>query len=324
MNSQTVLYIEDEEDYQMLVQRILGKAGFTVTVADTGQEGLAALQRERPQLLILDINLPDTDGYAICAKLRSDPAYVDLPILMLTVRRRPEEWLKGFSSGADDYVSKPLNPPELLERVKTCLDAKSRPSTATGTAEYHLIQAALAGNRAAFEVLIQQYKERLVASQLASGRSPSDAEDVVSTAFLRAYEKLDQFRGQSSFYTWLHSIAQNESMQMYRTAPTVSLENFKRGGEDKQEAALCLPDTMSDDLSKVQQISELHRVMAAVPQPFRSILEMHLLKEMSYEDIARREGIPVGTVMSRLFKARKLLQTHWDIHQKRLRDALVP
>ena len=80
-----------------------------------------ALEHERPSLLILDINLPDMNGYTICNQLRQDPAWMDLPILMLTVRRRPEEWLRGFSTGANDYISKPLNPPELIERVVNCL-----------------------------------------------------------------------------------------------------------------------------------------------------------------------------------------------------------
>src|SRR4029077_13182877 len=83
MNTRSILYIEDEEDYQMLVQRILGKVGFEVTVADTAQEGLSALRRQRPQLLLLDINLPDTEGNTICRQLREDPAFTDLPIVML-------------------------------------------------------------------------------------------------------------------------------------------------------------------------------------------------------------------------------------------------
>ena len=98
MRPAPILYIEDEEDYQILVKKILGRAGLEVVTADTGAEGLEMLRRERPSLLILDINLPDTDGYTICSQLRRDPAWVDLPILMLTVRRRPEEWLRGFST----------------------------------------------------------------------------------------------------------------------------------------------------------------------------------------------------------------------------------
>src|SRR5882762_7031126 len=131
--SSPILYIEDEVDYQILVRRILNRAGLEVTIAETGAEGLAALRRQRPSLLILDINLPDTDGYAICSELRQDPAWMDLPILMLTVRRRPDEWLRGFSSGANDYLSKPINPPELVARVVNCLEDKAHHFTGNGT-----------------------------------------------------------------------------------------------------------------------------------------------------------------------------------------------
>src|ERR1051325_8585232 len=195
-----ILYVEDEEDYQILVKRILSRAGLDVVVAETGAEGLKRLQSERPSLLILDINLPDTDGYTICQQLRQDPAWIDLPILMLTVRRRPDEWLRGFSSGANDYISKPLNPPELIERVVNCLEGKAHQFTGDGTAEYNLIQAAVAGNRAAFEVLIQKYKERLTNSLRSSGKNDSQLEDAVSHAFAIAFEDLSEFRGEASFY----------------------------------------------------------------------------------------------------------------------------
>jgi len=195
-----VLYIEDEEDYQILVKRILGRAGLDVRIADTGAAGLEALACERPSLLLLDINLPDTDGYTICNQLRQDPAWVDLPILMLTVRRRPEEWLRGFSSGANDYISKPLNPPELIERVVNCLEGKAHPFTGDGTPEYNLIKAAVAGNRAAFEVLIQKYKDRLIDGLRSMGRNGAQADDAVASAFAIAFEKLKEFRGEASFY----------------------------------------------------------------------------------------------------------------------------
>jgi len=159
-----ILYIEDEEDYQILVKRILHRAGLEVQIAENGSQGMEMLQRRCPSLLLLDINLPDTDGYALCRELRRDRSWVNLPILMLTVQRRPEEWLRGFSAGANDYVAKPLNPPELVERVRNGLAGKARAFTGHGTAEYGLIQAAVAGNRAAFEVLIQKYRERLTES----------------------------------------------------------------------------------------------------------------------------------------------------------------
>ena len=141
-----ILYVEDEEDYQLLVVRILARSGLRVLVAGSGQEGRELLRRQEPRLVLLDINLPDTDGYALCQAIRLDPVRAELPVLMLSVRRRPEEWLRGFSSGATDYISKPINPSQLLERVGHALREKP-PARREGTApEYRLIQAAVSGN----------------------------------------------------------------------------------------------------------------------------------------------------------------------------------
>lgn len=312
MTPSSILYIEDEEDYQILVKRILGRAGLDVKAVETGREGLGALQRERPSLLILDINLPDADGYTICRQLRQDPAWVDLPILLLTVRRRPEEWLRGFSSGANDYLSKPLNPPELLERVVNCLERKARGFTGNGTAEYHLIQAAVAGNRAAFEVLIQKYRPRLEENMRQAVQNDTLVEDIVSQVFSQAFQNLDQFRGDASFYTWVYRIALNESMAVYRNKPgMVSFEELTSGDEDALPPALAQSETPEDTVSEEASGARALEALSQVPEPYRQMLEMFFLKDMPYETIAKTLRIPLGTVMSRLFKARKLLQEAW-------------
>jgi RNA polymerase sigma factor (sigma-70 family) len=329
VSTEPILYVEDEEDYQILVRRILGRAGMEVAIAESGREGLLSLQRQRPSMLILDINLPDSDGYSFCGRLREDPAFLDLPILMLTVRRRPDEWLRGFAAGADDYVAKPLNPPELVSRVRACLEARlpstlragprrtsgGRPSAVPGSPEYQLIQAAVGGNRAAYEVLIEQYRQRLTDHLLAMGSSELDAEDIVSTAFMRAYEKLGQFRGESTFYTWLYRIAQNEAIHLHRPRPSVSLEEMTCDGNTAVEPSLCQPDRVGEEVSSALNQKEAHAMLRAVPRPYRSMLDLHFLRGQSYQAIARKERIPLGTVMSRLFKARKLLQQAWKNRQ---------
>ena len=303
-----ILYIEDEEDYQILVKRILNRAGLEVLIAETGAEGMKMLQRERPSLVILDINLPDTDGYTLCRDLRQDPAWIDLPVLMLTVRRRPEEWLRGFSSGANDYLSKPLNPPEVVERVVNCLENKARNMTGNNTPEYHLIRAAVAGNRAAFEVLIQKYNQRLIESLGVSIRNDVHLEDVVSHAFATAFENLVEFRGEASFFTWVYRIAVNQSVAPYRKPGTVSLEELSNG----EESALLSRSRPEDPIDKILSDQEVNRqaleTLERVPEPYREALDMFFLQDLSYEAIARKLRIPQGTVMSRLYKARKLLQ----------------
>jgi RNA polymerase sigma-70 factor (ECF subfamily) len=307
-----VLYIEDEEDYHILVQRILKRAGLKVTIAETGAEGMKALECVRPSLLILDINLPDTDGYAICNQLRQDSIWIDLPILMLTVKRRPEEWLRGFSAGANDYVSKPLNPPDLIERVQNCLKAKGHPPTENGTAEYSLIQAAVAGNRAAFEVLIQKYRERLTSSLRSAVRNDAHLEDVVAHAFTVAFQSLGEFRGEASFYTWVYRIALNNSISPYRKPnAAISLDELAEGEESfllaRAVGEAPLEEWVADHQMNRQALEALERVA----EPYREILELFLLQDLSYDMIAKKLRIPQGTVMSRLHKARKLLQEAW-------------
>ena len=102
MPKANILYVEDEEMYQTLVSQILTEQGFTVEVAGCGAEARRKLEAFKPHLMILDINLPDTDGYALCQELRQEERWAKLPILMLTVRRQPDEWRQGFSAGASD------------------------------------------------------------------------------------------------------------------------------------------------------------------------------------------------------------------------------
>jgi len=310
--SGTILYIEDEEDYQILVKRILRKTGLTVSTADTGAEGLAMLAEIRPDLLILDINLPDTDGYAICAQLRQDPAWADLPILMLTVRRRPEEWLRGFSSGANDYISKPLNPPELMERVISCLEGKSpSANTAEKAAEYQLVQAAVSGNQKAFEVLVEQFRPRLMDNLHALGHSTPTAEDLASMTLTTAYQKANQFRGESNFYTWLYRIALSLSRDHGLRRTHDSLDAIAEGDESLLSADFTDQDSVHDDLSRKELSMRAQDALRLVPPDYRELLEKFFIEDLTYDEIARRMRIPIGTVMSRMHRARQLLQDAW-------------
>jgi RNA polymerase sigma-70 factor (ECF subfamily) len=311
MTQTPILYIEDEEDYQLLVKKILGRAGLEVVTADSGREGLEKLAQVRPSLLILDINLPDTDGYKICAQLRQDPAWVDLPILMLTVRRRPEEWLNGFASGANDYISKPLNPPELIERVVTCLEGRAHQPSRDGSPEYHLVQAAVTGNRAAFEVLIQQYKSRLVDNLMANGYSHSVSDDIVATAFLKAYENMAQFRGEASFYTWLYRIAMNKAKDFHERSAHTSFEGLCEN-EEGLPASLGVHEHLDERVNQKEVGARAMNALRLVPEPYREMLDLFFIQEMSYDAIAAKLDIPMGTVMSRLHKARGLLQEAWN------------
>jgi DNA-binding response OmpR family regulator len=116
--AQTVLVVEDESSIASFVALYLKNAGYSVRTAATGAEGLAQVESERPDLIVLDLMLPDVDGIEVCRRIRKDS---DVPILMLTARDEDVDKIIGLEVGADDYLTKPFNPRELVARVKSVL-----------------------------------------------------------------------------------------------------------------------------------------------------------------------------------------------------------
>jgi DNA-binding response OmpR family regulator len=121
-----LLLIEDNEDLAFGVRTALEFEGYTVEVALDGATGTSAARRRRPDLIILDLMLPDTDGYAILRELRRDGVHI--PVLILTARGEEADVVLGFDCGADDYVTKPFSTAELLARIRALL----RRSTVAG------------------------------------------------------------------------------------------------------------------------------------------------------------------------------------------------
>jgi two-component system alkaline phosphatase synthesis response regulator PhoP len=121
MMTQTVLIIDDEPKIVQICRDYLTAAGFAVISADTGPMGLAAARRDRPDLIVLDLMLPGMDGLDVCRNLRQDPLASDIPIIMLTARVEESDKLVGLELGADDYLTKPFSPRELVARVRTVL-----------------------------------------------------------------------------------------------------------------------------------------------------------------------------------------------------------
>src|SRR5262249_8364481 len=113
----TVLVVDDEPDLRDLVDFNLRQAGYKTRVADGGGAALAACAAARPDILILDLNLPDVSGIEVCRSLRAGATTRDLPILMLTARGGEVDRVVGFEVGADDYVTKPFSVRELVLRV---------------------------------------------------------------------------------------------------------------------------------------------------------------------------------------------------------------
>ena len=116
-----VLVVDDEPDLLELVRINLAQAGFEVETAETGEEGLARVRSSRPDLLVLDVMLPDLPGTEVCRRIRAERDLAGLPILMLTARSEEVDRVVGFELGVDDYVTKPFSPRELTLRVKAIL-----------------------------------------------------------------------------------------------------------------------------------------------------------------------------------------------------------
>src|SRR5213079_838756 len=115
---QTVLVVEDEASIASFVSLYLKNAGYAVRTASTGSEALSQATAQEPSLIVLDLMLPDLDGIEVCRRIRRSS---DIPILMLTARDEDVDKIIGLEVGADDYLTKPFNPRELVARVKSIL-----------------------------------------------------------------------------------------------------------------------------------------------------------------------------------------------------------
>jgi len=116
-----ILVVDDEPDLLELVRFNLSQSGFDVETSESGRDGLARVRSRVPDLLVLDLMLPDLPGTEVCRQIRSDPALRDLPIVMLTAKSEEVDRVVGFELGADDYVAKPFSPRELTLRVQAIL-----------------------------------------------------------------------------------------------------------------------------------------------------------------------------------------------------------
>jgi two-component system alkaline phosphatase synthesis response regulator PhoP len=118
---QQILVVDDDRDIVRLVRAYLEKSGFRVLVAYDGQTAMYILRHDRPVLVVLDLMLPDQDGWDITRQVRADPVLCETPIIMLTARIDDTDKIIGLELGADDYITKPFNPREVVARVRTVL-----------------------------------------------------------------------------------------------------------------------------------------------------------------------------------------------------------
>ena len=147
-----ILIVEDEPDILALVTFHLAKAGYRVSTAANGSDGLRAAREDRPALIVLDLMLPGMSGFDLIERLRGDDATRDVAVLMLTARREEADRIRGLSLGADDYLTKPFSPQELVLRVAAIL---RRTTAAAASPGDRLVIGPIAIDRAAHRVAIE-------------------------------------------------------------------------------------------------------------------------------------------------------------------------
>lgn len=132
MNKQRILLVDDEPDILELISFNLEKEGFDVQTASNGRIALQKARLQKPDLVLLDVMMPEMDGMETCRELREDPQLKDVIIALLTARNEDYSQIAGFEAGADDYISKPIKPRVLVSRVKALL-RRQQPTTSVTT-----------------------------------------------------------------------------------------------------------------------------------------------------------------------------------------------
>jgi CheY-like chemotaxis protein len=120
-----VLLVEDNELNRDMLSRRLDRAGYEVLTATDGEQALSEIRSSEPQIVLLDMNLPVKDGWTTCREIRADPGLASLPVIALTAHAMGEDRDKALSAGCDDYATKPIDFPALLEKIDALLAERS-------------------------------------------------------------------------------------------------------------------------------------------------------------------------------------------------------
>jgi RNA polymerase sigma-70 factor (ECF subfamily) len=174
-----------------------------------------------------------------------------------------------------------------------------------------LVERAQRGDKRAFELLVEKYQRKLGRLLSRLIRDPGEVEDVTQEAFIKAYRALPSFRGDSAFYTWLYRIgintAKNYLVAMGRRAPT-STEVEAEDAEGYAEGELLRDINTPESLLLSKEIAgTVNAAIESLPEELRSAIQLRELEGMSYEEIARLMDCPIGTVRSRIFRAREAI-----------------
>jgi RNA polymerase sigma-70 factor (ECF subfamily) len=177
--------------------------------------------------------------------------------------------------------------------------------------DQQLVDRARRGDKRAFELLVEKYQRKLARLLSRLIRDPGEVEDVTQEAFIKAYRALPSFRGDSAFYTWLYRIgintAKNYLVAMGRRAPT-STEVEAEEAEGQEGGELLRDINTPESLLLTKEIGNtVNAAIESLPEELRSAIQLRELEGMSYEEIAKLMDCPIGTVRSRIFRAREAI-----------------
>lgn len=175
--SEKLLIVDDDLETLRLISLMLQRQGYQVVTANDGRQALSQAQSELPDLIILDVMMPDVDGFEVAKRLRAAPETASIPILMFTAKSQVEDKVSGYEAGADDYLTKPIHPAELSARLKALLArTRARPSAASSEKGYTIGVAAAKGGLGVSTLtlnlayaLFNQTKQDIIAAELRPG-----------------------------------------------------------------------------------------------------------------------------------------------------------
>ncbi len=194
-------------------------------------------------------------------------------------------------------------------------NATPAPAPTSAETDLMLVERTVAGDQKAFELLVMKYQRRI---ERLIGRMVRDVdlvEDIAQETFIRAYRALAQFRGDAQFYTWLYRIAVNtakKALMDLKRDPLVSASALRGGGDDEDETSaleneLTSSETPETVLAAKEIATAVNSAMEALPDELRQAVTLREIEGLSYEEIAEVMNCPIGTVRSRIFRAREAI-----------------